>query len=261
MGPGFKSQEYLIPGYPTNKSSVMLDSDYNGRQVREIEFSNDFKIGGFQANDFLGDGSFYILNVPGHTVGHISGLARTTPDSFVFMGGDVCHFGGMFRPTKYVPMPSDIPADIPLVSARFRFPCPCSTFTACHPLKGQGEETARTTPYYKVSCAEGTWYVDPDTAQESIGKLEEFDADPAVFVCVAHDIGLLNVVDWFPIGTLNDWKSKGWKEQSRFGFLGTLPVDWKPAGENFCSGLTKDGNVVKEWSKFVLKEKDKGIVI
>ena len=249
-----------MPGYPRNKSSMMLDSDYDGRQVREIEFS-DFKIGGFQANDFFGDGSFYILNVPGHTVGHISGLARTTPDTFVFMGGDVCHFGGMFRPTRYVPMPSNIPADVPLVAKTYRFPCPCSIFTACHPLKGQGEETARTTRYYEVSRAEGTLYFDPDVAQDSISKLEEFDADPAVFVCVAHDIGLVDVVDWFPSATLNNWKSKGWKEKSRWGFLGTLPVGWKPVGENFCSGLAKDGSVVREWSKFELKQTDIGIVI
>jgi glyoxylase-like metal-dependent hydrolase (beta-lactamase superfamily II) len=91
VGPGFKKN--FMPGYPTKQDSVMLDTDFEGREVREIAFSDDFKIGRFQAHDFFGDGSFYILNVPGHAVGHISGLARTTKDTFVFMGGDVCHYG------------------------------------------------------------------------------------------------------------------------------------------------------------------------
>lgn len=29
------------------------------------------KIGNFDACDYLGDGSVYILNVPGHAVGHV----------------------------------------------------------------------------------------------------------------------------------------------------------------------------------------------
>ena len=261
VGPAFISNELLMPGYPTNKRSAMMDSDFEGREVREIEFSNKFKIGQFQAHDLLGDGSFYVLNVPGHAVGHISGLARTTPDTFVFMGGDVCHFGGSFRPTIYKPLPAEISVDIPLDKKRFRLPYSCSMFTSCHPLKNESEEKARTTPYYQVTTAEGSWYIDPPTAQDSINKLEEFDADPNVFVCIAHDGGLNDVVDWFPHGTLNDWKKKGWKEKSQWGFLNALPVNWKPVGENFCPGLMKDGKLVNEWSRFELSDKDRGIMV
>jgi len=261
VGPGFKSNELLMPGYPTNKKSAMLDSDFEGRKVREIEFSDGFKIGRFQACDFFGDGSFYVLNVPGHAVGHISGLARTTPDTFVFMGGDVCHFGGSFRPTIYRPLPAEIPEDTPLDKKRFGMSCPCSTFTACHPLKNEGEEKAQTTPYYQVTTAEGSWYIDPPMAQDSINKLEDFDADPNVFVCIAHDEGLNDVVDWFPNGTLNDWKKRGWKEKSLWGFLNTLPMNGKPARENFCPGLMKDGKLVNEWSRFELSDKDRGVTV
>lgn len=239
----------------------MLDSDFEGRQVTELSFSDSFKIGQFQAHDLLGDGSFYILNVPGHAVGHISALARTTPDTFVFMGGDVCHFGGSFRPTIYAPMPATIPDYVPLDKKRFRLPCPCSIFTDVHPHKNEGEAKARTTPYYEVTTAEGSWYIDPPVAQDSINKLEDFDADPQVFVCIAHDEGLNDVVEWFPHGTINEWKKKGWKEKSQWGFLGALPVGWKPAGENFCPGLMKDGQLQKEWTKFQSTEKDKGITV
>lgn len=38
----------------------------------------------------FGDGSFYLLEAPGHATGHMCGLARTTADPplFVFMGAD-----------------------------------------------------------------------------------------------------------------------------------------------------------------------------
>jgi glyoxylase-like metal-dependent hydrolase (beta-lactamase superfamily II) len=91
VGPGFKAAH--LPGYPTNPDSLILESDLKGRKLREAEFSADgegFKIGRFRAMDYFGDGSFYLLDTPGHSVGHICGLARTStsPDSFVFMGGD-----------------------------------------------------------------------------------------------------------------------------------------------------------------------------
>jgi hypothetical protein len=35
-------------------------------------------IGGFRSYDWFGDASFYLLNTPGHTVDHLSALARTT---------------------------------------------------------------------------------------------------------------------------------------------------------------------------------------
>ncbi|KAF2139274.1 uncharacterized protein K452DRAFT_320428 [Aplosporella prunicola CBS 121167] len=240
FGPGFIKQ--FMPGWPTNPDALMLDADFEGRNVREPPFTSDFKIGDFEAYDFFGDGSFYILNVPGHAVGHISALARTTEDTFVFMGGDVCHFGGSFRPTIYNPMPEIIPAEAPLDKSRFSVPCPCSAFTACHP----NPEKARTEPFYHVTKEDGGWYVEPEKAQQSIGKLEAFDADPNVFVCIAHDVGLLRVVDWFPNGTLNEWKEKGWREKSRWGFFNDLPIGGKPARDWYAPGLMRDGKVVRD---------------
>jgi len=62
--------------------------------MQEIEFKSDFKIGKFNAFDYFGDGSFYLLDVPGHAIGHICGLVRTTPGSFLLLGADSCHFAG-----------------------------------------------------------------------------------------------------------------------------------------------------------------------
>ena len=42
-------------------------------------------------HDFLGDGSFYIVDTPGHLPGHVTGLAQTGPDEWVMLGGDCCH--------------------------------------------------------------------------------------------------------------------------------------------------------------------------
>jgi hypothetical protein len=60
------------------------------------------KVGRFGAFDYFGDGSFYLLDSPGHTLGHLCGRARVTPSTFVFMGGDCAHHGGKFRPTEYL---------------------------------------------------------------------------------------------------------------------------------------------------------------
>ncbi len=91
---------------------------------------------------------------------------------------------------------------------------------------------------------EGSWYIDPPTAQASIDKLAEFDADENVFVAVAHDEGLIDVCDWFPKGSVNAWKEKGWKEASRWGFLNELPVDGKPGRKWIAPGRMRDGKVV-----------------
>jgi hypothetical protein len=49
---------------------------------------------------------------------------------------------------------------------------------------------------------------DVEAATESIRRLEEFDASPDVFVAIAHDDTLLDVVDFFP-KTAGAWKEKG----------------------------------------------------
>ena len=239
VGPGFKGA--FMPGYPSKKDSPMLESDFKGRKVHEIAFDPSTKIGPYPSHDLFGDGSFYVLDVPGHAVGHISGFARTTPDTYVFMGGDVCHFGGSYRPTIWAPMPSTIPTSVPLDS-RFRTPCPCSVFQKSH----RDPKNYRTSSFYQVTQEEGAWYVDPPTAQKSVSRLEEFDANENVFVCVAHDGGLLPVVDWFPNGKLNDWKAKGWKQASQWGFLNELPIDGKPGRPKLVPGLVKEGKVVNK---------------
>lgn len=92
VGPGFKSAH--MPGYPVNPDATVLDSAFQGRSVKELGFdkcSSDItNIGGFRGVDFWKDGSFWVLECPGHTGHHLGALCRTTPDSWVFMGADCC---------------------------------------------------------------------------------------------------------------------------------------------------------------------------
>lgn len=58
-----------------------------------------------------------------HSIGHISALARTTEDTFVFMGGDICHYAGAIRPSPLAPLPLILSAD-QIHSTRIATPCP-----------------------------------------------------------------------------------------------------------------------------------------
>ncbi|KAF7365239.1 Metallo-beta-lactamase superfamily protein [Mycena venus] len=170
------------------------------------------KSGGFKAKDYFGDGSFCILDVPGHLAGHVGALARVTPTSFVFLGGDGCHHPGMLRPTEKL---------------HRHFPCPGHLLAAARrsisvkhfpPADAAGEFdlAARTTPMLDVS-EEGI-YEDKPTARSSIAKMGDFDANKDVFVVIAHDETLQDVIGPFPV-LLNDWKAKGLKDRVLWAFV------------------------------------------
>lgn len=136
VGPGFKKA--FLPGYPSREDSPFHEADFDNRELVELSFDDKFKIGRYQAYDYFNDGSLFLLNVPGHAIGHISALVRTTPDTFVFLGGDVCHHTGDVRPSEFVPLPATIPETTAL-DARIARPCPCSAFLSSHHLGSEGQ--------------------------------------------------------------------------------------------------------------------------
>jgi len=214
VGPGFK--EKLTPAYPANKDSPITEDAYTGRELREISFEDNggLKIGNFKAFDYFDDGSFYILDSPGHAVGHICGLARVTasPSSFIFMGGDAAHHCGEFRPSEYLPLPSSIsPNPLDFKSNK---PCPGELFE--HLLR-DGDATK---PFYAVAdLPDGKGVaVDAAEAQRTIGKVMEADAREEILVAMAHDDTLLPVVDFFP-KYANGFAEKGWVQEARWTFL------------------------------------------
>ncbi|KIW62488.1 hypothetical protein PV04_10661 [Phialophora macrospora] len=92
VGPGTKAATF--PGFPTDPNSGFLGSVLEHPSVRELSYETDewTSFGPFsKAFDFFGDGSFLLLDAPGHMPGHMMGLARTAQDEYVVMGGDCCH--------------------------------------------------------------------------------------------------------------------------------------------------------------------------
>lgn len=210
VGPGFK--DAFVPGYPANEESPIRESDYEGRELREITFKQGLKIGRFEAFDYFGDGSFYLLDSPGHAIGHMCGLARGEENSFIFMGGDSCHHGGEFRPSQYRPLPSSISPN-PLHPGSST-PCPGSLF---EDLYRDGDSKK---PFYAIArLPDGKGVAhDVNEAERTIEKVIEADAQDGVLVVMAHDESLLGLVDFFP-KYANGFKSKGWAEKGRWLFL------------------------------------------
>ncbi|KAJ1301642.1 hypothetical protein OPQ81_008886 [Rhizoctonia solani] len=206
VGPGFKSA--MLPGYPTNPESPILESAYKDRELVEISFDHTpgLSIGEFRAFDYFGDGSFYLLDSPGHAIGHLCGLARTTPRTFVFLGADICHHGGQMRPTRYLPLPEFISPN-PFSRQPNALECPGSLLLEVHP------KHSATEPFYHVADPPegGAASTDPADAQRSVEKLIDIDCHENIFTVIAHDETILDVVEFFP-RTLNDWKSKGYRE-------------------------------------------------
>jgi hypothetical protein len=225
VGPGYIKTH--LPGYPENPRQFETTSDlYEGRTVEEVDFSPTnpkvLDIGGFKANDYFGDGSFYLLDTPGHTVGHISALARTTSkkgeSTFIFMGGDIAHTQAIFRPSARLPLPETIPDPNQPPSTST---VSSEQYTMLHPSYTASDNSlARSTPFGNVPEAEH----DPAQLQISVNKLVEFDGKENILVVLAHDAGLLDVLDFFP-KDINDWKEKGWKEQGHWRFLGQCVLE------------------------------------
>ncbi|KAF2439162.1 hypothetical protein P171DRAFT_436500 [Karstenula rhodostoma CBS 690.94] len=212
VGPGFISN--FTPGYPIDKKGRILQSDLDGRELREISFDHNLKMGEFDAFDYFGDGSFYLLNSPGHAIGHMCGLARVTaePDSFILMGGDICHHVGQFRPSTKHPLPEIItPHPFNRDSAA---PCPGALFEHLLP------DNDIRKPFYCVAGPKNGIQVaaDLDAANQSITKLQAMDGLDEVLVVIAHDTSLLDVVDFFP-KYADDFLAKGWSKKGKWLFL------------------------------------------
>jgi glyoxylase-like metal-dependent hydrolase (beta-lactamase superfamily II) len=247
VGPGFKTN--FMPGYPTIPDAIFVDANFEHRKVREIDFSDDFWIGNFRAHDYFGDGSFYLLDTPGHAIGHMCGLARTTPTTFVFLGGDICHFGGSFRPSPVVTLPDPVPS----AHLGSHLPCPCSSslFTASHPA-GPFSGESSTTPFFEVTSFAQSAYLNREQAAQSIQELQRFDAHPDVLVCIAHDPTLIKALPFLndqPDEDLNDWREAGLKEKAQWGWLNELPRDGKAGREMYVQGVWKEGVIVEDFTK------------
>lgn len=146
VGPGFKKAH--LPGWPKREDSTFHEADFDDKEVIEAPFETGSKIGQYDSFDYFGDASLFLLSTPGHAPGHISALVRTTPSTFVFLGGDICHFTGDFRPSQKLPLPDPIPQESFLDRAISR-PCPCSAFLSSHPKGDDGKNVSFYKSVYK----------------------------------------------------------------------------------------------------------------
>ncbi|WVQ63902.1 uncharacterized protein L199_002058 [Kwoniella botswanensis] len=128
--------------------------------------------------DWFGDGSFWLIDAPGHCAGHIMALCRVTaqPDTYVLLAGDAAHHQNMYLP-------------IPTPEADLRSPKPV--------IDG------------KVAFAE-----DPVQATYVVGQLTRMSMEDNVMVLLAHEKEAMGVVDYFP-EDICEWKEKGWKEEKQ----------------------------------------------
>ncbi|KAI1431466.1 beta-lactamase-like protein [Xylaria sp. CBS 124048] len=209
---GKGTKEDVFPGYPTNPKAGFKESDVAGRIVEEIDFSTSkIKVGGLAALDYFGDGSFYLLDTPGHCIGHMCALARVTssPDSFILMGGDAVHHGGELRPHPWHPLPESIlPNPFHPTS---HSPCPGELFGKLLP-------NGREAPFYRPSSMPYSPHADIPTTIETIKRLQEADAHSNILIVAAHDASFLNVAEFFP-ASANAFMEKGWAEKVRWAWL------------------------------------------
>jgi hypothetical protein len=214
VGPGFKNA--YLPGWPVDPESSLIDDDWKKHNVREISFDvgpESLSIGGFPALDYFGDGSLFLLNAPGHTTGHLAALARISlasnlstkhqRDKFVFLGGDICHYPGVFRPTKLSPLDAEVQAA--------SHGCPATFLLDVHP------ERSCEKPYYNMPahCT-----VNEEAAEDSIRKLCEFDANEDVLIIIGHDASLIEKIEFFP-KSINAWERDA-KSSLQWAFLKDL---------------------------------------
>ncbi|KAL2786634.1 beta-lactamase-like protein [Aspergillus keveii] len=94
---GAGSLNVLKDGLGISASHQFFDPDLfrNTTEVNEFPSPDTPSwraVGPFEAAlDFLGDGSVYVVDAPGHLPGHTNLLCRVGPAKWIYLGGDSCH--------------------------------------------------------------------------------------------------------------------------------------------------------------------------
>ncbi|KAJ6488464.1 hypothetical protein C8R47DRAFT_1046454 [Mycena vitilis] len=211
IGPGTNTS--LYPEFP---DSTLQASDFAGRHVTVLNFDHtNLTFSGLPAVDYFGDGSFYLLDTPGHLGGHITALARVTPSTFVVLGGDSGHHPAQLRPRpefqRHYPCPAHLLAQAKSTVSTDYFWSPGSD-------PGAFDVLSRAEPLLSTPDLPNTADFDPVASRVTLDKIAEFDSDTDFLVLLAHDQSLVETLPYFP-ASLNAWKGNRLKEQSVWGFL------------------------------------------
>ncbi|KAJ7043741.1 hypothetical protein C8F04DRAFT_728644 [Mycena alexandri] len=201
--------------YPQFANASLLASDFAGRTVTKLNFATaNLTFANLKAIDYFGDGSFYLLDTPGHLPGHLSALARVTPTSFVHLAGDTYHNAAEMRPRPEIqqsfPCPAHLLDDAKAISTDY--------FWSPGSRNGAFDLRSRAAPLLVTSDLPESFTSDPITAGISADKVAAFDADSDFLVVAAHDISLRSSLPYFP-ESLNTWKTNQLKQKSLWNFL------------------------------------------
>ncbi|KAJ4204152.1 hypothetical protein NW759_014989 [Fusarium solani] len=227
VGPGLKEAYY--PGWPNVEEAPVLAREFEGRDVIEIDLASfDVAIGDLKAMDFFGDGSFYLISAPGHAMGHLNALARTSGETFLYLGADSFHHASQLRPHAG----SRLPATVRLPDLC----CAGSAFHSIHPLTKKDDipthyheafnmphGDVNEVPFHTPSQTPTgqSLAIDLPEARRTIRAIQKLDQDPNILVIAAHDSSLYGIMEYFPV-LANDWKEKQWKEKGQWAFLSDL---------------------------------------
>ncbi|KAJ7250503.1 beta-lactamase-like protein [Mycena haematopus] len=202
--------------YPAFPNASLQTSDFAGHTITNLDFATaNLTFGGLKAVDYFDDGSFYLLDTPGHQLGHLTAIARVTPTSFVVLGGDTFHHAGEARPRpqfqKHYPCPTHLVEESKSSISTDYFWSPGSR-------NGDFDILSRAQPLLTISDLPDSFYADPVKAGVSLDKLSTFDADPDFFVVAAHDMSLVSAIPLFP-ASINGWKESNLKEKVVWNFI------------------------------------------
>ena len=197
-----------------------------GRNVREITFQEGdlsvLRVGQFPAFDYFQDGSLYLFDSPGHCVGHLCALVRTStnPATFVFLGGDAAHHCGEIRPSAYVPMPDSVISN-PIAPSPSGAPPLCARpwFESLQMSRNRNPKG----PLFQPAVGH-----DMDQVLDTIRKIQEYDGDSNILVILAHDSAFRAPdIPRFP-KAINEWKAAGLGDALRWRWIADV---WRESSE------------------------------
>ncbi|KAL7422344.1 hypothetical protein Q5752_002990 [Cryptotrichosporon argae] len=135
-----------------------------------------------RAVDWFGDGSFWVIDAPGHSAGHLMALARVTasPPTYICLGSDAAHSQDLYLPVPSSSSSSDGRSPNPVIDG---------------------------VPQLASDLA---------AAMRTVGALTRASAEADVVVVLSHEGEVAGVFDDWP-RDLGDWKARGWKEAKERG--------------------------------------------